>query len=177
VTTKSSSGTITSPSKSSFGEKSSSSIASVVNENPTSDSTLKPGRLTVQIYEAKGLSLPPGVNRPNERPASSSSLSARGHDRAKLSRSHLSLPYIVLEFDKNQVLLETNYGELTAPVWGRGQDLYRPLVYHLSFGNGLGANQAVMFLDRLNSPRTSTFEQVHTLVLHLLTISTWGVSK
>jgi serum/glucocorticoid-regulated kinase 2 len=102
-----------------------------VNTNPTSDSTLKPGRLTVQIYEAKGLSLPPGVNRTNERPASSSASAAtlRGHDRAKPSRSHLALPYIVLEFDKNQVLLETNYGELSAPVWGRVQDLYLPLSF------------------------------------------------
>jgi len=129
VTTKQSSGTITSPSQSgSSAEKSSSSsITSTSNTNPTSDSTLKPGRLTVQIYEAKGLTLPPGINRPTERPPSSSSASSRGHDRAKPSRSHLALPYIVLEFDKNEVLLETNYGELSAPVWGRVQDLYPPL--------------------------------------------------
>jgi serum/glucocorticoid-regulated kinase 2 len=81
--------------------------------------------LTVQVYEAKGLTLPPGINRPAlDRPPSSSSTSARGHDRGKPSRSHLALPYIVLEFDKNEVLLETNYGELSAPVWGRVQDLY-----------------------------------------------------
>jgi hypothetical protein len=126
ITTKHSSGTITAPSQSgSSAEKSTTSLASTSssNTNPTSDSTLKPGRLTVQIYEAKGLTLPPGLNRAGERPASSSSATARGHDRGKPSRSHLSLPYIVLEFDKNEVLLETNYGELSAPVWGRVQDL------------------------------------------------------
>lgn len=128
VTTKQSSGTITSPSGSgsTADKSSSSSLTSTSNTNPTSDSTLKPGRLTVQIYEAKGLTLPPGINRPTERPPSSSSASGRGHDRAKPSRSHLALPYIVLEFDKNEVLLETNYGELSAPVWGRVQDLYCP---------------------------------------------------
>ena len=127
VTTKQSSGTITSPSQST--EKPASSIASASNTNPTSDSTLKPGRLTVQVYEAKGLTLPPGIHRPADRPASSSSASVRGHDKGKPSRSHLALPYIVLEFDKNEVLLETNYGELSAPVWGRVQDLYDPLSF------------------------------------------------
>ena len=135
--TKRSSGTITSPSQAATapaaGDKpsASSSIPSLQPSadaiSPTSDSTLKPGRLTVQIFEAKGLTLPPGVNRPPERPSSSSAASVpRGHDRAKPSRSHLALPYIVLEFDKNQVVLETNYGELSAPVWGRTQDLYIP---------------------------------------------------
>lgn len=129
IATKQSSGTITSPSQATsslISEKPPSSTSTASNTNPTTDSTLKPGRLTVQIYEARGLTLPPGVNRPTERPASSSSVSTRGHDRAKPSRSNLSLPYIVLEFDKNEVLLETNYGDLSAPVWGRVQDLYHP---------------------------------------------------
>ena len=132
--TKRSSGTITSPSqaaalsasdnKPSTSSSVPASLSSADPDSPTSDSTLKPGRLTVQIFEAKGLTLPPGVNRPPERPPSSSASSVpRGHDRAKPSRSHLALPYIVLEFDKNQVVLETNYGELSAPVWGRIQDL------------------------------------------------------
>lgn len=61
-------------------------------------------------------------------------MSARGHDKGKPSRSHLALPYIVLEFDKNEVLLETNYGELSAPVWGRVQDLYVPVPLFLDIG-------------------------------------------
>jgi hypothetical protein len=138
--TKQSSGTITSPSQavalpSTDKTASSSSLPAAAAAaaqhssadlvSATSDSTLKPGRLTVQIFEAKGLTLPPGVSRHPERPPSSSVASVtRGHDRSKPSRSHLALPYIVLEFDKNQVVLETNYGELSAPVWGRVQDLY-----------------------------------------------------
>jgi len=182
VTTKQSSGTITSPSQSgSSAEKSSSSsISSTSNTNPTSDSTLKPGRLTVQIYEAKGLTLPPGINRPTERPPSSSSASSRGHDRAKPSRSHLALPYIVLEFDKNEVLLETNYGELSAPVWGRVQDLYPPLEPYSFFTSFISADSVFHLVtshDHLNFPHTYISEPFHNRAhLHRM-ISIWEGSK
>ena len=37
------------------------------------------------------------------------------------------LPYVVLEFDKNEILIDAMGGDLSNPVWNYRADLYVPL--------------------------------------------------
>ena len=66
-------------------------------------STVKPGLLTVVVSQAKGLSLPPGCSVPNK-PA------VARHQRADSTRASRSnqwwLPYVLVEVDKNEVLID-----------------------------------------------------------------------
>jgi serum/glucocorticoid-regulated kinase 2 len=66
-------------------------------------STIKPGLLTVSISEAKGLRLPPGCTAPN---APAVNRHART-DSMRPSRSNAWwLPYLLVECDKNEVLID-----------------------------------------------------------------------
>jgi serum/glucocorticoid-regulated kinase 2 len=66
--------------------------------------------------------LPPGVHLPQSiQQALSSRQGAnggRGNIRESLQRKQMWwLPYIVLEFDKNEILVDALGGELDSPVW------------------------------------------------------------
>ncbi|KAG4302172.1 hypothetical protein PCK1_001444 [Pneumocystis canis] len=96
----------------------SSSKAIVQKSLENQDFMLKPGVLSVTVVEAVNLSLPPGVSLPE---LSSSverhSYAMEGKNQAQ-SRS-LSFPYLVLEFDRNQVLVDALAGSSTIchPRW------------------------------------------------------------
>ena len=79
----------------------------------------KSGVLVISVIAARGLSLPPGVSLPQ---SIQQALASRpnGHSRVResLQRKQMWwLPYIVLEFDKNEVLVDALGGELDNPVW------------------------------------------------------------
>ncbi|ORY30378.1 proliferation-associated serine/threonine protein kinase [Naematelia encephala] len=98
---------------------------------------VRTGMLKIRVTAAKGLSLPQGVPIPpavqsalNAHPTSSlsSSLStspriATGARQGSVNRDSLQrkqlwwLPYVVLEFDKNEVLVDALGGNLDGPVW------------------------------------------------------------
>lgn len=77
---------------------------------------MKPGLLTVTISQAKGLSLPPGCTVPNVP-------QINRHARADSTRASRSnawwLPYLLVECDKNEVLIDalTSGSTLEAPRW------------------------------------------------------------
>ncbi|KAG4304401.1 hypothetical protein PORY_002111, partial [Pneumocystis oryctolagi] len=80
------------------------------------DFAVNPGVLSVTVVEAVNLSLPPGVSLPE--------LSVERHsysmDQKNESQNRsLSFPYLVLEFDKNQVLVDALAGSSTIchPRW------------------------------------------------------------
>lgn len=80
------------------------------------------GVLLIRVVAAKGLTLPPGVHLPQSiQQALSSRQGAnggRGNIRESLQRKQMWwLPYIVLEFDKNEILVDALGGELDSPVW------------------------------------------------------------
>lgn len=80
--------------------------------SPSITSTIKPGLLTVTIHDAVGLSLPPSYTPHHGSSAASSllqSLSSHQHRRF--------LPYMVLEFDKTQVILDAKSGSIETPKW------------------------------------------------------------
>jgi serum/glucocorticoid-regulated kinase 2 len=79
----------------------------------------KSGVLMIRVVAAKGLALPPGVHLPDAiLQAISSRPAGHGRVRESLQRKQMWwLPYIVLEFDKNEVLVDALGGELDSPVW------------------------------------------------------------
>ncbi|WRT64732.1 uncharacterized protein IL334_001666 [Kwoniella shivajii] len=99
--------------------------------NPHPDEVARPpvaksGMLKIRVTAAKGLNLPQGVPVPTPIQAALSSPSSnsprvstnlRGN-RDSLQRKQVWwLPYVVLEFDKNEVLVDALGGDLSSPVW------------------------------------------------------------
>ncbi|WVQ83279.1 hypothetical protein IAT38_005418 [Cryptococcus sp. DSM 104549] len=87
----------------------------------------KSGMLKIRVTAAKGLSLPQGVPVPdpiqaalttNPNPTSPRVATAPRSNRDSLQRRQVWwLPYVVLEFDKNEVLVDALGGDLASPVW------------------------------------------------------------
>lgn len=76
--------------------------------------TSRSDMLTVSVVNARGLSLPPGKSLlPINRPPSMTGTSTK----ASLRYRQMSLPYVVLEFDKNEVLILASGGTLEMPQW------------------------------------------------------------
>ncbi|KZT25592.1 Pkinase-domain-containing protein [Neolentinus lepideus HHB14362 ss-1] len=89
-------------------------------------SNFRSGMLTIRIFSGRGLSLAPGVqvpdviqkaleNAPSQRKSTS--------NRESMQRKrYWWLPYVVLEFDKNEVLVDALGGDLQCPVWNYRAD-------------------------------------------------------
>jgi serum/glucocorticoid-regulated kinase 2 len=69
--------------------------------------------LIIRVVEARGLTLPPGSSNPPFVPKQQQQTTS---NRESLQRKWW-LPYAVLEFDKNEVLIDALAGELSNPVW------------------------------------------------------------
>ncbi|GAA6014338.1 hypothetical protein JCM10207_005424 [Rhodosporidiobolus poonsookiae] len=79
------------------------------------------GVLTIRVVEARGLQLPQNVQLPQ---GIRDALEQYGQQRAQqgqresLQRKMMWwLPYVVLEFDKNEVLIDSLGGDLSSPTW------------------------------------------------------------
>ncbi|KAG1765548.1 kinase-like domain-containing protein [Suillus occidentalis] len=86
---------------------------------------LRSGMLTIRIFSGRGLCLAPGVHVPEviqkalDNPPARRSTS----NRESMQRKRLWwLPYVVLEFDNNQVLVDAMGGDLANPVWSYRAD-------------------------------------------------------
>ncbi|KAM0749889.1 Pkinase-domain-containing protein [Meredithblackwellia eburnea MCA 4105] len=82
------------------------------------------GLLTIRLVEAKNLSLPQGVTLPSGiQKALQEAAGGQGEENGKKNRDSVMrkqmwwLPYVVMEFDKNEVLIDALGGDLFAPVW------------------------------------------------------------
>lgn len=84
------------------------------------------GMLTIRIFSGRGLSLAPGVRVPDviEKAINSAPSSRRStSNRESLQRKRFWwLPYVVLEFDKNEVLIDALGGDLSSPIWNYRAD-------------------------------------------------------
>ncbi|SGY18797.1 BQ5605_C014g07476 [Microbotryum silenes-dioicae] len=114
------------PSSSSRAPASSGAASSIANPSPSTSGPpiSRSGVLTIRVVEARHLvlprdgQLPSGIQNAVDEYQSSVS---RNRDSAQRKQTWW-LPYVVLEFDKNEVLVDAMGGELTAPVWMfRGQ--------------------------------------------------------
>ncbi|KAI9456420.1 kinase-like domain-containing protein [Boletus coccyginus] len=82
---------------------------------------LRSGMLTIRIFSGRGLSLAPGMQVPEviQKALDASPAPRRpASNRESLQRKrNWWLPYIVLEFDNNQVLVDAMGGDLSNPIW------------------------------------------------------------
>lgn len=84
------------------------------------------GVLTIRIFSGRGLSLPTGVALPESVKAAISNSGRHGHQRSasrsnrdslRRERAGWWLPYVVLEFDKNEILVDGLGGGVDNPQW------------------------------------------------------------
>ncbi|KAF9806977.1 hypothetical protein IEO21_08420 [Rhodonia placenta] len=89
-----------------------------------SENNLRQGLLTIRIFSGRGLSLPSGVPVPDIiQKAIGNAPPARAGQRESLQRRrYWWLPYVVLEFDKNEVLIDALGGDLMKPEWNYKAD-------------------------------------------------------
>ncbi|KZT70610.1 Pkinase-domain-containing protein [Daedalea quercina L-15889] len=89
-----------------------------------SEANLRQGLLTIRIFSGRGLSLPPGVPVPDIiQKALTTQPPLRASNRESMQRRrYWWLPYVVLEFDKNEVLIDALGGDLANPQWNYKAD-------------------------------------------------------
>lgn len=76
----------------------------------------KSGVLLIRVCEARGISPPAGVKLPAVPPQPA--VQTRGNNRDSLTRKqNWWLPYVVLEFDKNEVLIDSLGGDTANPIY------------------------------------------------------------
>ncbi|KAF8657583.1 hypothetical protein AX16_002166 [Volvariella volvacea WC 439] len=83
------------------------------------------GMLTIRIFSGRGLTLPPGVPLPDviQRALESTPSQRKASNRESMQRRrYWWLPYIVLEFDKNEILIDALGGDLSNPIWNYRAD-------------------------------------------------------
>ncbi|KIJ12735.1 hypothetical protein PAXINDRAFT_171043 [Paxillus involutus ATCC 200175] len=82
---------------------------------------LRSGMLTIRIFSGRGLALAPGVQVPEviQKALDSSPAPRRSTTKRESYQRKRNwwLPYVVLEFDNNQVLVDAMGGDLANPVW------------------------------------------------------------
>lgn len=90
--------------------------------------TVSPGVLTIGVIQAQDLRLPPDAKLPSaiqqalesrqQAAAALNSNGGRGAVRESMQRKQMWwLPYIVLEFDKNEIMVDALGGDLDCPAW------------------------------------------------------------
>ncbi|CBQ67894.1 probable Serine/threonine-protein kinase gad8 [Sporisorium reilianum SRZ2] len=115
------------------GADASSSSSSSSNLLASSDGAPIPrsGLLTIRVIDARGLSLPSGMQTPpavaralaHHNPNASSLAQSFGAGAHRENRQSMQrkqcwwLPYLVLEFDKNEILIDAIGGDVQGPTW------------------------------------------------------------
>ncbi|KAJ3862422.1 MAG: kinase-like domain-containing protein [Lentinula lateritia] len=78
------------------------------------------GMLTIRIFSGRSLALPPNVPLPDviQKALESTPPRRSTSNRESMQRKrYWWLPYVVLEFDKNEILIDAMGGDLASPVW------------------------------------------------------------
>ncbi|KAG9297771.1 hypothetical protein G9A89_011286 [Geosiphon pyriformis] len=85
---------------------------------PTSPTpVLASGLLLINVVEATDISLPLGIKVPQIPSQPNSHTTTRGNRDSLQRKQCWWLPYVVLEFDKNEVLIDALGGEVHSPTW------------------------------------------------------------
>ncbi|KAF9787801.1 Pkinase-domain-containing protein [Thelephora terrestris] len=90
------------------------------------ESSFRSGMLTIRIFSGRGLALPPGQEIPEViKKALESNPTTRRSTSNRESFQRLRswwLPYVVLEFDKNEILIDAFGGDISSPIWNYRAD-------------------------------------------------------
>ncbi|KAH7911768.1 kinase-like domain-containing protein [Hygrophoropsis aurantiaca] len=119
---------------------------------------LRSGMLSIRIFSGRGLSLAPGVQVPD---VIQKALNTTPSRRSTSNRESMQrkrnwwLPYIVLEFDNNQVLVDAIGGDLTNPVWN----------YRADFDVSRTSNIAISAYLRKTAPANSQEDMGNDLLM------------
>lgn len=101
--------------------------SSQVRNPPCPDAVYATYTIAILGRAGRGMSLPPGVQVPDviQKALDAPAPSRRsGSNRESMRRErYWWLPYVVLEFDKNEVLIDAMGGDLANPVWNYRADL------------------------------------------------------
>ncbi|EKM75000.1 hypothetical protein AGABI1DRAFT_116625 [Agaricus bisporus var. burnettii JB137-S8] len=86
---------------------------------PQGADQFRSGTLTIRIFSGRGLTLPPGAVLPDaiQRALESAPRHSIGNRESFQRKRFWWLPYVVLEFDKNEILIDALGGDLSNPVW------------------------------------------------------------
>ena len=93
------------------------------NANGDQPPSFRSGLLTLRIYSGRNLSLPPGVPLPDViqkgLAANAAQPQAGGQNPRESFQRKRSwwLPYVVMEFDKNEILVDALGGDIQNPSW------------------------------------------------------------
>ncbi|KAJ3792755.1 kinase-like domain-containing protein [Lentinula aff. detonsa] len=87
---------------------------------PNGSDQFRSGMLTIRIFSGRGLVLPPNLPLPEviQKALESTPPKRSTSNRESMQRKrYWWLPYVVLEFDKNEILIDAMGGDLASPVW------------------------------------------------------------
>ncbi|KAJ7103726.1 kinase-like domain-containing protein [Mycena epipterygia] len=84
-----------------------------------SSDQFRSGLLTIRIFSGRGLSLSPDVAVPEaiQKALDTAPLARKPTNNRESMQRKRYLPYVVLEFDKNEILIDAMDGDLSSPVW------------------------------------------------------------
>ncbi|KAI0090644.1 Pkinase-domain-containing protein [Irpex rosettiformis] len=118
---------------------------------PGTENISRSGVLTIRIFSGRGLSLPLGVQVPEIiHKALNSSPAASKRDSMQRKRSWW-LPYVVLEFDKNEILIDALGGDLSKPEWNYRADFDVSRTSNISVSAYLRTTQCVQGQDDMGN--------------------------
>ncbi|KAI0691428.1 Pkinase-domain-containing protein [Cytidiella melzeri] len=113
------------------------------------------GMLTIRIFSGRGLSLPQGVQVPEiiQKALDSSSPARRSTSKRDSMQRKRSwwLPYVVLEFDKNEILIDALGGDLSKPEWNYRADFDVSRTSNISVSAYLRTAQCVQGQDDMGN--------------------------
>ncbi|KIP11302.1 hypothetical protein PHLGIDRAFT_141514 [Phlebiopsis gigantea 11061_1 CR5-6] len=113
---------------------------------PGGENIARSGMLTIRIFSGRGLALPPGVQVPDViQKALESTPSRRSTSNRESYQRKRSwwLPYVVLEFDKNEVLVDAMAGDISKPEWNYRADFDVSRMSNISVAAYLRTAQSV----------------------------------
>jgi len=118
-------------------------------------SNFRSGMLTIRIFSGRGLSLAPGVHVPDViqkalESAPPTRRSASSRDSMQRKR-YWWLPYVVLEFDKNEILIDAMGGDLSSPHWNYRADFDVSRTSNISVSSYLRTAAAVHGQDDMGN--------------------------
>ncbi|KAF8191371.1 kinase-like domain-containing protein [Pholiota molesta] len=124
---------------------------------PYGSDQFRSGMLTIRIFSGRGLSLAPGVQVPEVIQRALETTPATTGRRSTSNRESLQrkrywwLPYVVLEFDKNEILIDAMGGDLSNPVWNYRADFDVSRTSNISVSSYLRTAAAVQGQDDMGN--------------------------